>query len=303
MKRILSVFAAMLLLLSLSGCGKEAFPLIEDTVANALDWGNSYAAEQGDWIAMKSQGKEGQGILLYNKKEQKSRPVITGDYKNIGFSNNKVFYCTADEQSNLYYFDLQAGESVLLASAVTCYQVRGGTVYFKTKSDDLLHTYRLETGALGTLSLSYQADVFWWTDYGLYYFDRAVQYLMVFPNNAKMDRFVLPVHGEICDLAAIDGAKIAYIQADADGEKTLCTFNPADRQMKKHYQTTADHFVYVRDRAVLAEGESLCSVDLETDQVYSWGSLEGATDVQLLSDCSVSYRDGLPAIDYYAKSK
>ena len=71
-----------LLLISLGGCAKAEYPSVEDTFANALDGGNAYAAEQGDWIAMKSQGEDGKGILLYNKTEQKSRLIVQGDYKN-----------------------------------------------------------------------------------------------------------------------------------------------------------------------------------------------------------------------------
>ena len=57
---------------------------------------------------------------------------------------------------------------------------------------------------------------------------------------------------------------------------------------------------YTRQRAVLLQGADLCSIDVATNQVYSWGSIE-AEQVQLLSDCAVSYRDGLPQISYYYK--
>ena len=302
MKRIVSVLAVILLLLSLFGCAKEEYPQIEDTFANALDWGNTYAAEQGDWIAMRSQGKEGQGILLYNKKEQKSRFLVKGDYKNIGLLENKVFYCTADAQSALYYFDLSAGEIHPLAANVRRYQVREGFVYYATTEMDALYTVHLQSGAQSSVKLSYAPENFWWTDYGLYYYAKENHRLMVLPNGADLDRFVLQSERPVLDLASVKGAQFLFL-CQGEGENVLCSFNPADRQIKEHYQTAADHFAYTRDRAVLLQNADLCSVDPSTDQAYAWGRIEGATDVQLLSDCAVSYREGVPAIDYYAKSK
>lgn len=305
MKQILSILAAMLLLLSMSGCAQAEYPSIEDTFANALDGGNTYAAEQGDWIAMKSQGKEGKGILLYNKKKQKSRFLVRGDYEKIGLLENKVFYCSADEQRNLYCFDLASGEEKLLATNVKYYQAREGMVYFNTAADTILHTIRLESGMQSTLKLSYIPERFWLTDYGFYYYSKDAQRLMVLPNDAQLDRFVLQSSAEILDLASIKGARILFLcQGQGEGApKLLQSFNPADRQIKEHYQTEAEHFTYVRNRAVLAEKETLCSIDIEKDQVYSWGSIAGATDAQLLSECAVSYQEGLPTIVYYAKSE
>lgn len=300
MKRILSILAAIMLLFSLFGCAKEEYPQIEDTFANALDWGNTYAAEQGDWIAMRSQGKKGQGILLYNKKEQKSRFLVNGDYKNIGLLENKVFYCTADAQSALYYFDLSTGETKPLAANVRSYQVRDGMVYYTTTEDSALYTIHLQSGAQSSVKLSYEPERFWWTDYGLYYYAKENQRLMVLPKSAELDRFVLQSDQAILDLASIKGAQILFL-CQGKEENVLCSFNPSDRQVKEHYKTAANYFAYTRARAVLLQNADLCSIDLATDQGYSWGRMEEATDVQLLSDCAVSYRDGIPTIDYYAK--
>lgn len=299
MKRLACFMAVMALLLSLAGCAKAEFPQLEDTFANALDSGNTAAAEQGDWIAMKSQSKEGKGILLYNKTKQKSSLLVQGDYEMIGLLENKVFYCTADEQRDLYCFDLASGEPQLLANQVKYYQVRGGMVYFNTAVDPLLHTLHLQSGARSTLKISYAPERFWWTDYGFYYYSRENGRLMVLPEGSDMDRFVLQSEAEILDLAAIKGAQILYLTQGQE-ENVLSSFNPADRQIKEHYRAAAEHFTYTRRRAVILQGADLCSIDVATNQVYSWGSVE-AEQVQLLSDCAVSYRDGLPQISYYYK--
>ena len=297
MRRFLSILAVLTLLFSLGGCAKAEYPQVEDTFANAQDSGNLYAAEQGDWIAMKSQGEEGKGILLYNKTKQESQLLAQGDYKNIGLLENKVFYC--DDQSTLYCFELEKGEETLLAEGVRQYQAREGMVYFNTTADSLLRTIHLQSGAQGVLKISYADDRFWWTDYGLYYYNRENQRLMVLPRDATIDRFVLQSAGEILDLASVKGAQIAYL-VQGQEQNTLYTFTPADRQIKEQYQTPAMHFAYTLNRAVLAEGENLCSIDVQTAKAYSWGALAGA-DAQLLSDCAVSYQDGLPSIRYYPK--
>lgn len=303
MSRIISLAAAVLLLFSLGGCAKVEYPSIEDTFANALDGGNTYAAEQGDWIAMKSKGEDSKGILLYNKKEQESLLIVQGDYEKIGLLENKVFYCSADEQSNLSCFDLESGEEKLLAAKVNHYQVRDGMVYYTTEEDALLHTIHLESGAQATMKLSYIPERFWWTDYGFYYYSKDAQRLMVLPNGAQLDRFVLQSYVDILDLVSIKGAQILFL-CQGEGEdqpNVLRSFNPADRQIKEHYQTAAEHFIYAGNRAVLIEKGAICSIDIETEQVRSWGNAEGAADIQLLSDCAVFYRDGLPAIYYYVK--
>lgn len=286
----------VLVLCSLSGCKKNEFPQIEDTQVNALDWGNIYAAEQGDWIAMNSHGEGGKGILLYNKTEQNSLLIAQGDYKNIGLLDNKVFYCTGDDQSNLYCFDLAKGEARMLAEKVQYYQVRNGMVYFYTEKEAVLHTIHLESGAQSTIKLSYTPKRFWWTDYGLYYYCADNGRLMVLPDG-KSERFVLHSETEILDLAAIKGAQIVYLE---QGQKmnVLYSFNPAGRQIKERYQTSAEQLIYTRERVVLAEGTTICSLDLATGEQASWGSIE-ASEVQLLSDCAIAYRGGLPEIHYY----
>ena len=151
------------------------------------------------------------------------------------------------------------------------------------------------------MKLSYIPERFWWTDYGFYYYSKDAQRLMVLPNGAQLDRFVLQSYVDILDLVSIKGAQILFL-CQGEGEdkpNVLRSFNPADRQIKEHYQTAAEHFIYASNRAVLVEKDVISSINIETKQVHSWGKVESAADIQLLSDCAVFYRDGLPAIYYY----
>ncbi len=290
----MAALMAALLLLCLAGCKEGALPTIEDTAPYARKQSNTLVAAQGDWMVMRAEKNGAPGLLLYNKEEKSGRFLLEGAYKNPGLLGNQVFY-QAEDTGDLFSFDLATETEKLLVAGAEDYQVFDGVVYYTAKG--VLYTRRLDLGLQKTVKTGYAVDDFWLTDYGVYYYTAEKQLLMVCPNGMEGDRIVCSPEGAVLDVETTKGAHIAFIQKGSKGN-FLCTYNPADKAVSQHLNGDFTAVQMVGETVVLADGKSLCAIDLSTDKKEDWGGIE-AESVQLLSDCAVFYTGNESAIKYY----
>ena len=297
MKRILAAFMAAMLLVTLAGCKEAPLPAVEDVTVYARKESNTLAAEQGDWMVLRSEKDGAPGLLLYNKKEKTGRFLLEGAYKNPGLWGNRVYF-QAEDTGDLYYFDLATATHQLLLVAVEDYQIRDGLLYYTVAG--ALFTQRLDLGIQKKVETGYGVDDFWITDYGVYYYTAEKQLLMVLPHGSDGDRIVCAPEGAVLDVVTTKGAHLAFIQKGEKGSKgnILCTFDPADRVVLSHLEGEFSALQLVGQKVVVAEGAALYAIDLSTDQKEDWGGKE-ADSVQFLSDCAVFYTGNESSIRFY----
>ncbi len=297
MKKILAAFMAAILLVGLAGCKQAPLPAIEDETAYARKEANTLAAEQGDWMVMRAEKNGAPGILLYHKKEKTGRFLLEGGYCNLGLLGNRVYF-QAEDTGDLYDYDLAAGTQQLLLSGVEQYQVWDGMIYYTVEGT--LKARRLDLGIEKTVKTGYAVDRFWITDYGVYYYTAQKQLLMVCPHSIEGDRIVCDAPAEVLDVAAIQGARIAFVQKGEKGGKgnILCTYKPADGAVSQHLTGKFAAVQMVGERAVVSDGAALYAIDLTTNKKEDWGGNE-AQSVQLLSDCAVFYTGNDSSIRFY----
>ncbi len=295
------------LLLGLCSC-EERLPTVKDTFANGLNYGNTLAAEQGDYLALRG-GKDGKAaVFLYHKSSQKTHHVVSNDVYHIALSNNTVYYKSLNNDC-LYSYDLKTKEHRILLEVCLNYQIRNGVVYYLTEQHgNYLNTYDIATGTGDRLETSYTVDSFALTDYGMYYCDDTKGFLMVLAWDAKMDRVVAAQEGMIYrDVEAVEGADVVYLRVDNNtAETTICSYKAAKNQTTDLLSGAFDQLHYTRGHAVVIHDEKITAVQVSDGAVSSWGNTpEEYTYVQLMSDCAIYYNeteedDALKAtIQYY----
>lgn len=312
-KRLLSFLMIAVMLLAFTGCG-GAFPHVEDTFANGVQYGNTLAAEQGEYLAMRG-GKDDQPmVFLYHKPTGESYEIAEGEVYQIALLDNTVFYKTLNDEC-LYAYDLTAKDpeealTVLLDYALN-YQVRDGVVYYlDDEHGTYLKTYDLATGIQGQLNTGYTVDAFWLTDYGMYYCDDNKGALMVLPWGADVDRIVAIQEETIYrDVYAVQGADILYLKVDDNtGEAVICQYKASQNKSTEYLTGTFDNFQYANGQAITVQDNELVAVNIAEGQTYTWGAIDTEYDyLQIMSDCLIFYSDDDNAlkatIQYYPESK
>lgn len=297
-KRSAAVLLACALLLGLFGCKTE----VKDTFSTGLKWGNTLAAEQGDWIALRGEEGGTVGLMLYNKAKEKSQFLVAGDIYYIAMLGNKIYFKYL-QGSELYCYDIEAGEYRELLSGVMAYQVYGNTLYYLTEEHGAyLNTYDVNTGETGRLALTLTADAFWITGHALYYHDDGQDILMMKPHETGEESVVYDGDSKHCrDVVALNGgADIAFLILDTALNTTeLVTCDGETHELTVHLEGSFTHLNVVDGRLVVVEGDTVVSVDPATGEAYDWGSVADYDYPQIMSDCLVLYEGDSPRIRYY----
>ena len=310
-KSIVALLLILTLLLGLTGC-EERFPKVKDTFANGLNYGNTLAAEQGDYLVLRG-GKEGvPGVFLYHKPSRKTQFIVSNDVYHIAFCDNVVYYKNLNNDC-LYSYDLQTKEHRILLEVCLNYQVRDGVVYYlDDEHGNYLKTYDIANAAGGKLETSYTVDSFALTDYGMYYSDDTKGILMVLAWGAKMDRVVASQTGMIYrDVEAVDGADVVYLRVNNEtAEATLCSYKAAKNQTTDLLTGAFDHHQYTNGYSVVIHDDTICAVNVADGTTENWGATdEDYAYVQIMSDCVIYYNEtdedsALKAsIQYYPEKK
>ncbi|MBQ6824561.1 MAG: DUF5050 domain-containing protein [Clostridia bacterium] len=304
LKRFIAVLLTLAVVLGLSACKIQ----VEDTASNGLKWGNTLSAEQGDWIALRGEEKGKVGILLYNKKKEKSEFMVEGDLYHIALLNNTLYYKYL-QGSELYSFDLVKKEQTELLSGVMAYQIHGDTIYYLSdEHGEFLHTYNITTGESGKRTFKHTVNAFWVTDHGIYYHDDGKNLFIVCPFETGLESIIYRGIYEDCrDVMALDGADIAFmIQSETKDQTTLCTYDAENAKVTKLYTGFFSHYNVAGDRLVTVYGEDIISIDPASGEVFSWGSTEGYYYPQVMSNCVILYEDEdgrKPVLQYYPETK
>lgn len=299
MKKMIAALLAAMMLTALAGCKEAPLPTVEDSEVYARKGSNTLAAAQGEWMVLRAEKNGNAGLLLYNREQKQGHFLVEGAYKNPGLLGNCVYF-QEEDTGDLYRYDLAGKEQELLIPAVEQYQVYDGLVYYTV--ENVLYTHRLDLGIQKEVKTGYEVARFWLTEFGVYYYTAQKQLLMVRPFGSEVDRIVCAPQGEVLDMEPTKGAHIAFIQRGENGGKgnILCTYNPSNRAVLEHFYGKFTALQMVDQKAVVAEGSSLWSIDLTTDQREDWGGAE-AQIVQLLTDCAVYYTGNESSIKVYPK--
>lgn len=309
MKKILSLLSVFALLLCLCGC-EVRYPKIADTEANALSYGNTLAAEQGDYMAMRGSKGEQPTLFLYHKKSQKSYPIVAADVYQIGLLNNTVFYKDVNNDC-LYSYDLATKEHKILMDYCMNYQVRDGVVYYLDEAHgNFLNTYDIASGTFGKLETHHTVNAFWLTDYGMYYCADDENLLGVLPWGEKVDRVIAKEEGMIYrDVSGISGGDCLYLKVDNEtSESTICHFKASQNRATEYISGYFDNYAYTRGHAVTEQSGTIYAVNLADGKTYTWGSVDTEYDyLQIMSDCMVFYSEEDSAmsatIQYYPEEQ
>ncbi len=310
MKRVVVLCVALLFLL-MAGCGKEqALPVdepevlvIEDTFSNGLKWGNRFAAEQGDWIAMRGEQEGKVGLMLFHKEETNATFLLEGDVCNIALLGN-VIYFQMMEEDTLYAYDVATKECRSLLSDCISYQVRDGQVYYLSAADHgRLQRFDLAQKQTETVKTDNIVDDFWLTDYGIYYRCDEKGTLMVREYGADQEQLIYQNKKKKAqDLVAIEGAKVAFLAAAEDGQSVLCSYHPAENKVVEHLNLAFDHLNVSDGYVVTVEnGSHIYAVDVSEDKVYDWGTIDEHRYPQIMSDCLILYQGNRPVFRYYSE--
>ncbi|MBQ3083950.1 MAG: DUF5050 domain-containing protein [Clostridia bacterium] len=312
MKRALTLMLAFLLLLGIAGCseGEQQAPpageqenlVITDTFTNGLKWGNRFAAEQGDWIAMRGEHEGKVGLMLYNKNETAATFLLEGDVCNIALLGNKVYYQIAEEPS-LYAYDIASKKKSEVLKDCGSYQVREGVLYYlPTAANGRLQRMELSNMLPSAVKTDYAVDDFWLTDHALYYRNDEYGFLQIREHGADQERLIYYGKGKTPeDVVAVDGAKIAFL-VSAEESSVLCSYDPATNQVKEHLNLRLSHLALSDGYVVTVEGGAhIYAVDVAADKVYDWGTMQEHFYPQMMSDCVILYQGNQPVFQYYPK--
>ncbi|MBQ8600865.1 MAG: DUF5050 domain-containing protein [Clostridia bacterium] len=304
-KTFLPIVTVLAILLSLTGC-EVRYPKIENTFSNAISYGNTLAAEQGDYLAMRGGVEETPTLFLYHKTSQKSYPIVAADIYQIGLLDNTVFYKNVNNDC-LYSYNLETKEHKILIEHAMNYQVRDGVVYYLTEEHgNYLSTYDIASGTSDQLETGNVVDAFWLTDYGMYYCDDEKNVLMVLPWGEKVDRIVAIEEGMIYrDVYGISGSDCVYLKINNEtAEATICHYKASQNKATEYITGYFDNFIYTRDHAVTEQDGTVYAVNPAEGKTYTWGTVDTEYDyIQFMSDCMIFYNDDDTAmsaiIQYY----
>ncbi len=309
MKKILSLMMITALMLSLCGC-EMRYPTIADTEANALAYGNTLAAEQGEYIAMRGSKEDAATLFLYHKPSQKSYPIVSADVYQIGLLNNTVFYKNVNNDC-LYSYNLATKEHKILMDYCMNYQVRDGVVYYLGEEHgNYLNTYDIVSGTFGKLETNHMVNAFWLTDYGMYYCSDEENLLGVLPWGEKADRIVAIEEGMIYrDVCGVSGADCLYLKVNNETEEaTICQYKASKNRAVDLMSGTFDNYAYTRGHAVTEQDGTIYAVNVADGKTYTWGTVDTEYDyIQMMSDCMVFYSEEDSAmtatIQYYPEEQ
>jgi hypothetical protein len=301
LKRIIALLLSFVLLLGSAGCSNALS--IPDKNANGLKWGNTLAAQQGEWVAMRGVKDGKLGLLLYNEKNQNTKLLVEGNVYYPAIMGNKIYFKYLDG-SELYVYDPAVKDFEHLLSGVMAYQTRGSLIYYITDvHGNYLHTYNVESGEASTVNTTNTVDAFWLTDYGVYYHDDGKDLLSVIANDTGTESVVYQGNNSHCrDVVSLNGgADIAFSILES-ATTHLCTYNAANGTVTKHFSGNYTHYNLVgENRLVLTVNETIISVDYLNNKIYNWGDVSGYLYPQLLNEFAVVYKNDQPKIIYYPK--
>lgn len=300
-KRWISFGLLFTLLLGLTGCGRS-LPTVEDTFGNALTWGNTRAAEQGDYFAMRSEKNGEAALILYNKKNQHADVLVEADVYHIGLAGNRVYYKTVGTDK-LYCYDLATRETKTVDNAVYSYQVWNNTLYFiDGVHGEYYYTVDLETMAKNQVKTAYTVDRLYLTDYGVYYYDDERDILMVSPHNDQLERLVYHgVNVTMRSVISIGGANVMMlVTSDQDETATLFSYNAAQNQTTKHLTGSFTHFNYANGYAIVVneKNHTVFAVDPVAQKNYTVCGVGDFESVQIMSDSVILYNGNRSEIQY-----
>ena len=309
MKRVFAGLLTALLLLTSCG-GEQEVPAaeqeqlqIEDVCSNAVKFGNSLAAEQGDWVALRGEHEGKVGLMLYNKNDETASFLTEGDVCEIGLLDHKIYYRLMEENL-LYCYDIKAQKSSILLQDCVFYQVREQQVYYLTAAHQgRLECLNLSLGFPRAVETDYAVNAFWLTDSGLYYRNDEHGLLRFIPHGSAIEQMIYQSKEAAAeDVVAVEGERIAFLAKKQDGQSALISSDPAEKQLKEHL-TLSFSQLNVADGYVITveDGSHIYAVDIDTDKVYDWGAVEEHHYPQVLRDCVVLYKGNQPVFQYYPK--
>lgn len=309
MKKILLLITVFAVLLNCTGC-QVRYPTIEDTEANALAYGNTLAAEQGEYLAMRGSMDDVATLFLYHKPSQKSYPIVTADVYQIGLLDNTIFYKNVNNDC-LYSYNLATKEHKILMDYCMNYQVRDGVVYYLDEAHgNYLNTYDIATGTFGKLETNHTVNAFWLTDYGMYYCTDDEYLLGVLPWGEKVDRVIAKEEGMIYrDVSGISGADCIYLKVNNEtAEATVCHYKASQNRATEYITGYFDNYAYTRGHAVTEQDGTIYAVNIAEGKTYTWGTVDTEYDyIEIMSDCMIFYNDDDSAmtatIQYYPEEE
>ncbi len=300
-KRIISLALLLIMALGLGGCSASKAAKMEDTNINALKFGNLLSAEQGEWLAMVSEGKDGAVLQLYNKKSGKADTIVEAYVYQVGMLDKKVYYKRMDDNA-LFCYDILKKENEKVLEEVLYYQVRDGVIYYTTyQPEKRIYTYEPAAQKSGRIDVSYAVKAFWLGEETLYYINDEHQLLMRRPLDQKQDYVVQKGKGELIrDVAEIGNGNLLFLFSnEEETESTLCRYDAKTKKVTRYLQGAFDHFNYVRGHAVAVISQKLYAVNPASDEIFIWGELPAHDQPQLWSDCVVIYNGSVPSIQFY----
>ncbi len=302
MKKLLSILLILASLLAFSGCGKK-IPTVEDTFSVALCQGNLLATEQGDFLLMRGETEGKANLMLYEKSTGKAHVLAkTAAYK-VGLLDQKVYYRVLGEDA-LYCLDLPSGEPRTLQADVLEYQVKDNVLYFiKNTPEQCYYKMDLSTGMTVPVKTNYTVNRFWVTDYGVYYFDEASQFLRV--NVSGRDQFVYKGEGEsLSSLISLGGADIAFLSVNLQSKKAIVKTYRGVSNTIEDYQTGYFSVLNLFEgKLITADAEAVYSIDPTDGTVTELFQVPAYDYIQIMSDCVILYNGNRSAIRYFAKEQ
>ena len=302
-KRWISILLLVALLLSLAGCSEGAPVSVEDTFENAIVWGNTRAAEQGDYLAMRSENNGAPALILYNKKTEKADVLVEDDVYHIGFGGNRIFFKTVGTD-RLYCYELETKKIKTVDPSVYSYQVWNNTLYFiNGEHGNYYYTVDLETMAKTQVETGYTVDRLYLTDYGVYYYDDTRDILMVSPHREQLERLVYHcVNATMQSVISMGGANVMMLVAsDQDESATLISYHAAQNKTVRHLTGSFSHFNFTNGYAVTvnSKNHTVFAVDPAAEKNYTVCGVGEYENVQIMSDCVILYNGNRSEIQYF----
>ena len=202
-------------------------------------------------------------------------------------------------EKSLYCVDLTNGETAVVQQDVKEYQVRTGYLYFtKNQGDGVLYKTDLATGMTTSVKTSLSVDSFWFTDYGLYYFNEESGLLQV--QTAVREMVVYKGSDErISSLISIGGADIAFLSQNPRGNKsTLKVYTAANRTVTELLSGALSPVNLSEGNLTVADQTNVYSVDPVTFEKTVLFPVPPCDYVQVMSDCVVFYNKNQASIRY-----
>ena len=306
MKKISAALIIILLFILTGYSAKNDLPRIRDTLRYARRSGNSTAAEQDHFYALRGKNEKDEvGMLLYDKETKNSQFLFADNVYQIGLIGNKIYYRVM-YQDGLFCYALDSGKRTLLLEDFQIYQIKDQSLYYTSKDSGKSYYMKdLQTGAVTEVKTENTVDSFWITDTAFYYTSDTERKLYRRPNGKEEEQLIYSVDdAAILNVTAITGDDIAFLSAEYyDDEALLLYCETETGKVYPQIKGDFENFGYVRIHGVTVKGSDIYAVDFEAGEVYSWGKLDQVYDYfNVMEDQIIFYKDDHPYIQDYPET-